>query len=163
MPRGSKRKGQILLPGVNKRGSVIFLGGFTPAVDVLPRGSAEPPLKMHLLLGSCVAGPLRFILALLQVGMSSPGVPPLFFSSSAGTVPVGFRWHRVAFLTLQLWLCRLLLSLSFCFAALSNSLCISSVDLNELHSDPHLSPFQGPDLEFSSPFCCSFTWHKSPW
>lgn len=32
----------------------------------------------------------------------------------------------------------------------SNSLCISSVDLNELSSDPHTSPFRGHDLEFVS-------------
>lgn len=114
---------------------------FTPAVDVLPSGFAEPPVKMHLLWGTRVAGPWCIISVQVQAGTASPGVPPLFFSSSPATVPVGFRWHCVACLTLQHWLCRLLLSLSFCFAVLSNSLCISSVDLNELHSDPHLSPF----------------------
>lgn len=141
MPRGSERKGQILLSAVNRCCLVCSSGGFTPAVDVLPRGFAEPPLKMHLILGVCVAGSRCLIPVLVQAGMASPGVPPLFFDSSPATVAVGFRWHCVAFLTLQHWLCRLLLSLSFCFAALSNSLCISSVDLIELHSDPHLSPF----------------------
>lgn len=148
MPSRSKRKGQILLPGVNRCGSVIFLQWFYSSRGCPPqRLRWTSPRKASAVGGMC-SGPLRFVLRLLQTGMSSPGVPPLFFSSSPGTVPVGFRWHCVAFLTLQHWLCRLLLSLSFCFADLSNSLCISSMYLNELHSDPHLSPFQGPIRSF---------------
>lgn len=139
----------------------IPLVSFTPAMDVLPRGSAEPFLEMHLLSETCLQDPC----ALFDRCCRQARLPQEChgcFSSNPGAVPVGFRWHCVAFLTLQHWRCRLLPSLSFCFADLSNSLCISSVDLNELHSDPHLSPFQGQGSEFSSPFCCSFTWHKSP-
>lgn len=141
MPSGSERKEQIVLSAVNRCCSVLFLWLFYSSSGCPPQRLCRTTPQNASDLGGLFC---RTPVCYSSAGGGRHGFlrsATVFFCLSPATVPVGVRWHCVVFLTLQHWLCRLLLSLSFCFAALSNSLCISSVDLNELHSDPHLSPF----------------------
>ena len=162
MPSRSKRKGQILLPSVNRCGSVMFRWWFYSSRGCPPQSLCSTSPRN----ASAVGGVCCRTLALHSSAVAGRHVFP--------------RSATVVFY-LESWYCACRFQMALCcvsdIAALavqaptepfilfcgSNSLFISSVDLNELHSDPHLSSFQGHDSEFSSPFCCSFTWHKSPW